>query len=264
MFKYLRALGYWISGFFSKKSDYLQKNEHVIAATFDTSIEKNNESIKTATEAVSKLIVIEEQIKTDILKKEGEIQRLTAIKSGTQVAMQRRIDQLKGSHTKEQISEDAEFIKHKGAFNDVSSSLKLLQSEIEEKEKTLKEKQSRLAKYKIDLERMRKTTKELREEKQDTIADVAIATQAKSIEDALQGISESTVDSDLAAVRAARKNAVAAARVSSELSGNNISSAENEYLKYSQAAESNTELDGLLNWGEEKTSIELKPAKLPE
>jgi hypothetical protein len=41
--------------------------------------------------------------------------------------------------------------------------------------------------------------------------------------------------------------------------------AENEYIKFAEKAQSNTELDGLLNWGEETPDNKqpLAPAKLP-
>lgn len=80
----------------------------------------------------------------------------------------------------------------------------------------------------------------------------------------MNGIPIDSTDKDLAAARQARQAAKAKAKISQELSGNDVRHAESEYLKFANDNANNSELDKLLNWGDEsKTAEPMQPAKLP-
>jgi len=82
----------------------------------------------------------------------------------------------------------------------------------------------------------------------------------------LSGMSTLNVDKELKDARDARNKAKARASVTSELVGNDAKLAEDAYVKFSTQTANTSQLDSLLNWGDEKTETkeDLQPAKLPE
>lgn len=265
MFRYLRALWYLVTGRFAKATAALQSNEYVMAATYDQAIHKGQDRFTTVRNAVAQIMALENTRVQEIKELNQQHERLTKIKAGAQVAMQRRIDALLGQGmAKEQIKVDPEFIKHEAAFKDATSTLEQVSLRIKEKEADLEEKKKQVATYKVELQNMQRAQESLREEKQSTIADVAIAKQAQAINDALTGIEEDTTDQDLAEVRRQRDIVKQKAKISADLAGNDARNAESEYLQMSESTASDKELDSLLNWGDSKDASKLEDAKVPE
>jgi hypothetical protein len=264
MMRYFRALWYFVTGRFSAAADALQSNKYVMQATYDAAISRGADRFTTVRDAVAKLMSIE-QTRVEEIKKLGvDAERLNKVKSGAQVASQRRINDLRSQgKAKEEIVQDPAFLKHQAAFKDASSSLEHLEERIADKEKDLKERQEQIAQYKIELQRMQRQQQTLKEEKHEALADVAIAQQMQGVNDVLAGIAEDRTDKDLAAVRDARQAAKAKARISAELTGNDAQRAESEYLNLAAKTEADRELDALLDWGDE-AKPELKDAKIPE
>jgi len=264
MMRYLRALWYMLTGRFSAAAEALQSNKFVMSATYDKAIEKGADRFNTVKNAVAELMSIEQSRVQEIKELGDRAEKQNKIKSGAQVAMQRRINELKGQgKEKEQIQVDPEFIKHSAAFKDASSTLAEIEARIIEKEKDLETRKHQIAKFKAELQEMQRGQQKLREEKSEALADVAVAQQMESVNAVLAGISEDTTDKDLAAAREARKKAKAKAEITADLAGNDARVAESEYLTLSASSEADKELDSLLDWGnDEKSSME--DAKLPE
>jgi len=263
MGRYFKALWYMLTGRFSAAADALQSNKYVMAATYDKSIEKGADRFNTVKDAVAKLMSIEQDRVATIKTLSGDVESLTKKMNGAQVAMQKRINALKAEgKTKEQIEADAEFIKHRGAFMDMKSTIAEKDARIGELEEDLKNRRQQIATYKAELQQMQRQQASLKEEKHEALADVAIAEQAEAINSVLAGISEDTTDKDLQAAREARKAAKAKAAITSELAGNDARLAENEYLQYAAESEADSELDDLLDWGE--SDSEMKDVQIPE
>lgn len=265
MWRYLRALGYMVTGRFTEAWKTLQENKYVMQATYDRAIQQSNERFKTVQSAVSELIMIEQTRVQELKEINAQSEKLTNVKLGAQKAMQRSIDSLKSQgKSKEEILSNPEFIRHKAAFDDASSTLIEINSRYADKDADLNERRVQLSRYKAELQQMQRTAKSLEDEKQTAVADVAIAQQQEAINATLIGLAKSTVDADLTAAREAHKRTVARAKVSSELAGNDARAAEDEYLQFAEQAKTTGELDSLLNWGDEGTAKDLAPAKLPE
>jgi hypothetical protein len=147
-------------------SDSLAENKHVMAATYDNAIAKRSSGSRSVKNAVAELLGIE-QDRTGQLKELGErIAKLNTIKTGAQAAMQRRIDALrKEGKSKDEILVDGEFVKHKHAFDDASSTLTEVQARFDEKDADLKSKKKKIAEFKAELQGMQRANERLREEK---------------------------------------------------------------------------------------------------
>jgi len=252
MGRYFRALWYAITGRFSAAAEALQSNKYVMSATYDKSIDKSQDRFQTVKDAVAQLMGIEQtriqEIK-DLQKREDKLER---VKKGAHAAMQRCIKQLQTTgKSKEEVQADPEFQKHHAAYTDASSSLGEVSARIDEKEVDLADRRKQIAQYKIQLQQMQRDVKELAEEKHEALADVAVAQQADAINSVLNGIANDTTDKDLQAAREARKAAKAKAQISTELAGTDAVVAENEYLELAGSSAADSELDSLLDWGDE-------------
>lgn len=266
MFRLMRAMWYFCTGRFGAAADALRGNKYVMSATYDNAISKAEERFNTVRDAVAQLMAIESTRINEIKELNTQHERLVKVKAGAQAAMQKCINEARDSNmSKEDIEKDLGFVKHKGAYKDASSTLDQVVSRIKEKEGDLEERKKQVQTYKLELQQMQRQQAALRDEKQEALADVAISQQQRSINDVLNGISASTTDKDLQAAREERKQAREQAKISAELAGNDAKLAENEYLSMATETESDKELDGLLNWGEEKAEkAPLADAKVSE
>jgi phage shock protein A len=102
-----------------------------------------------------------------------------------------------------------------------------------------------------------------KEEREEALADVAIARSMEAIDSQLAGLTMDSSDEELKEAREARNRAKTRAEIKSELAGNDASLAENEYIQLAAESEASSQLDNMLNWGESDQE-ELSPAKLPE
>lgn len=266
MFTLIKAFWRMFTGFFGFKAERLQENRHVMSATYDKAITNAEGRFETVRNAVAELISIEQTLTNEVKTIGQNINRLNNIRVGAQAAMQKRLDQLRAEgKSKEDILNDPEFIRHKGAYDKNEEALRAAKATFDEKDAELNERKKQIATYKVELQNMQSAASRLRQEKQEALADVAIANQSQAINDTLAGIKSDTADDDLAAARAARNRAKSRSKVTAELVGADAKIAETEYLKEAQRAASTDELDKLLNWGDEPTAAEeLAPAKLPE
>jgi phage shock protein A len=265
MMRYFRALWYACTGRFSAAAEALQSNKYVMSATYDKSIDKSRDRFQTVKDAVAQLMGIEQTRIQEIKELQSREDKLERVKKGAHAAMQRAINSLKDAgKDKTGIQADPEFQKHHAAYTDASSSVAEVSARIDEKEADLADRRKQIAQYKIQLTQMQKDVKELAEEKHEALADVAVAQQADAINSVLAGIANDTTDKDLQAAREARKKAKASAQISTELAGTDAVVAENEYLELAGSAAADSELDSLLNWGDEDAADTKADAKLLE
>lgn len=264
MFRYLKAIWYYITGRAEKARKAWMLNEHVMSATYDAAIKKSENNFEVTKNAVSEMVVVEQGLVASIKVQGEKIERLNKVKEGAKVAMQRRINELKGTHTQEQIKTDSDFIKHQLAYDDASKSLAEATTQYDELNVQLGERRKLIATYKAQLQQHQRGVDKLRAEKHDALADVALAKQSEAINATLANISGLTTDEELKDAREARQRARASASVVSEITGNDARAAEQEYVNYASQSASANELDSLLDWGNESDDKDRSPAKLPE
>lgn len=270
MFRWMRALWYKFTGIFGFKTERLYEDAAVQAAVYDRSIAKDQDRFRTVKNAVAELMRLEQTRINEIKELHTRETKLNQIVAGAQAAMQRRVNELQTTLTKEQILVDPEFIKHKAAYADNRSTLAEVEKRISEKEEDLKGRQQQIATFEVELRSMQSKVKSKIEAKAETIAETAIAKQSEEIDAVLSGIQSDTADEDLVAVNAARDRAKARSKLVGKLAGNDAAVVEQQYLELANATTADKELDGLLNWGaaapkkEEAAPEAMQNAKLPE
>lgn len=266
MWRYLRAFGYMITGRFSKAYKALMENEYVMAATYDQAIANADKNFTVTKESVAGLVDIEQKMIKAVAELEDKVKRFEKFANGAKVAMQRRIDACRGNGmTKEHIMSDPEFLKHQEAFNSANKELEEATSNHATKKAELEKRQKQLIIYKAQLQKMQRASSSLRTEKEEALADVAIAKTSEMLDSQLAGM-PTEGDEDLKAAREARNRAKSRAAVAAELAGNDASVAEEQYAAYASEQASANQLDQFLNWGEDpkQDKEDLTPAKLPE
>lgn len=264
MGRWLKAIYYFCTGRFTAAADALQSNKHVMAATFDASINKGADRFSTVKKAVAELMGIEQTRVQEIKELSEQAETQGKIQAGAKRAMQKRINSLRSEgNSKEECQTDPDFITHSKAYTDASKKHGDLETRLATKEADLKSRKEQIAKYKAELQSMQRQQQALKEEKHEALADVAVAKQMDAVNSVLAGISDDSTDKDLEAARAARQRAVAQAQISSELTGNDASVAESQYLDMAAESVADSELDDLLDWGDEKEPAK-QDAQVPE
>lgn len=267
MFKYFRALYYFMTGRFAAAAEALHSNQYVMAATYDKSIEKTGDRYNSLRNALSKLIGIEQDKVERVKSLSSKLIQYEKVKVGATAKAKDLANKLKSEgQTIEQIKANPEYLKHITAFQDAASSAKDTETEISEIEKDLEVQKKQISVYKVQLQQMQRSKKQLEEEKQEAIADVAIAKEMQKVNDIISGVAEDTVDKDLASAREARKQAKNKAHIAAELSGNDAEAAQAEYINFAAEHDVTSEFDALIGLVEEpkKEEENLNPAKLPE
>lgn len=263
--RYLRAFGYMFTGRFNKMSDALAENEHVMAATYDESINKSKSRYHTAKTALAELIGIEKELQIGITEHETKITNLTSLRSGAQIKMQNTIDAMRtAGKIREEIMVTKEFLSAKEAFDSAAMKLDAENAALDKKKNKLVERRASIAQRKVDLQKIERTAQDLEAEKQEALADVATAKQEQAANALNNPMSTDTTNADLERVRKARNRVVAMGEISSELAGTSVSSNDEELLTLAAQSNASKQLDGLLNWGDDNKKETLAPATLPE
>jgi phage shock protein A len=265
MGRYFRALWYLVTGRFKKAADALSENKYVMEATYDRSIEKNTGRIQTVKTNVASLIRLNEENKEKLGAKMKAQEHQAKVKAGAlQMAKDRAAALQAQGKTPDQIKADAEYIKCQAGYAAADKEWKRLDGEIDEIEAKIAEREGQINQYKVELQNMQRNIDNLKEEKHEAIADVAVAQQERDIADALNGLSSDTTDQDLQAVREARKRVKAEAKVSKELAGTNARNVDNEFANYAEKAGANDEFASLIGLEQKAAPTPDAPSKLPE
>lgn len=265
MWRFLRACFYYVTGRWSKATDILMGNKYVMSATYDAAIGKQQDRARTVKDAVAMIIANQESMKAQVQQLSAKVEKLEKSKTGAGIAAKQLVEKLKTQGLNaDQIKQNGEYLQHMTAFQDAATKLAEAENSIAEKEAKVQEYQASIAKYKTELQHMQRNASSLKDEKQEAIAETAIAQTEESINSILAGIESDTTDKDLAAAREARQLAKARARVASELAGNDAAVAESNYEDLATKAVSSAEFDALVGLVDDKPEAIKEPAKLPE
>lgn len=252
MLRLIKNTWLWITGKSNQAANKLAENTEVMGATYDKGIKSRGERVIKVKNAVAGLMVNESELVTKIKQNNEVIESLSSKREVAQSKMQERIHALKEEgKSKSEIESDADFSRYKKDFLSMSQSIKDEQEELDEREERLETYRDKIKGFRAELERMNKEKEKLKDEKQDALASAEMAKQTDEINSVLAGISEDPADKELEAAREAQQRLQAKAKLSSDLASANRDPAE-KYSEY-EVDNTETELDGLLDWGDNKS-----------
>ncbi len=269
--RYVRALGYLVTGRIDAARRAVSTSPHVINATFDQIIESKRKSVQQYKDAIARLIVQHEQKMSRIKVLTDEINRLEQLKEGAAAKARTVVAQMKVSGASlEQIKAGEDYQTCMNAYNEFSTKIKDKTERIGEYEGEVKELDKSISGHKVQLQQMLREIENLKEEQATTVAEVITAKEEAELNDMLSGISADRTSRELSDMRQLREEMKAKAKVSKELAGTDTKVQEAEFIEYASKHHASNEFDQLIGLaGEAESSERATPqreseSRLPE
>lgn len=269
--RWIKAVGYLLTGQVDSARRVLDTNPHVIRAKYDEIVREKISRIQQYKQAVAGLIAQEEAKTAKVKQLSEEVANLERLKAGALAKAKQTVAKLQSTgKSKEAIHADENYKKCLDAYNDFSSTLDEKQERIEELENNVAEYKKTIGEHKVQLQQLLREVEKVRSEAADTVAEVISTKQEKEIADTIAGIAEDGTAEELQSLRKMRQEVKAEARVAKEMAGSDTKAQENEFLEYARASESTSEFDSLIGLAESAESVdkpkesESKDTALPE
>lgn len=251
--RYLRAIGYLLTGRIDSARKALSQDPHVIQATFDRVIEEKTNRIQQYKDAVAGMIAQQEKKISTVRKLTEDVNRLEQLKEGAAAKARSVVEELKGKGSSmEEIKKDEDYMRCLSAFNDFTSTLAEKTDHITELEGDIEQIGTNIGSHKVQLQGLVRDIDKLKEEASATVADVITAREEEKISDALSGVSADRFSKDLQDLRELREKTKAKARISREMAGTDTRSQEAEFLDFARKGVANDEFDELIGLATEK------------
>jgi len=264
--RYLRALGYLVTGRIDEARQALSANPAVVQATYDKVIEEKTKRIHQYKEAVGAMIAQEERKKSALKQITEEVSRLRQLRDGAAAMAKKVVERHQGDV--EAVKKDPEYVKCQAAFKDFSSTLEEKERRARELEDDIKGFESNIGGHKTQLQILLREIEKIRQEKHSTVAEMLTAKEEKEIADMLSGISKDRTQEELQNLREMRDQARATARVSREMAGVDNQRLEEEFIEYASKSESDSEFDKLIGLAgkesPEDSNASAEKTRLPE
>ena len=252
--RWIKAIGYLLTGKVDSARRILDSNPHVIRAKYEEIVKDKIARIQQYKQAVAGLIAQEESKTAKIKQLSVEIANLERLKAGALAKAKQTVVRLQSAgKSKEEIHNDESYKKCLNAFNNFSATLSEKQTHVEEIESDVGNYKKTIGDHKVQLQSLLREVEKLKAEAKDTVAEVISARHEQDIADTLNSIAQDGTSEELQSLREMRREVKAEARISSELAGTDTKAQEAEFLEYARANEATSEFDDLLGLGEPET-----------
>ncbi|MBN1674733.1 MAG: hypothetical protein JXR37_27055 [Kiritimatiellae bacterium] len=256
--RFFRAIGYMLSGKIDASTKGLNEDPHVVRARFDELIEKKRKSILQVRNAVAGLIRNLERKRTELKYTNEEMEKKSRLMSGAKAMAAK----LAKDMSREAAQRDPEFIKCMKAYQDFKSSLELLGERKEGLEQDVEQNEQDSKGYEVQLQSLHRELQDLVDERERSVADVAMARETRAATEAIAGIATDGTADDLRRLRESVAQAKAEAQVTSRLAGTDTARQEAEFLDMAGGIEAESEfMDAVFGAGEEQAAGEEKATK---
>ena len=269
--RWIKAVGYLLTGQIDAARRTLDTNPHVMRAKYDEILREKTSRIHQYKQAVAGLIAQQENKMQKVKTLTDEVGRLENLRAGALAKAKQKVVELqKAGKTTEQIQHDEDYLRCQAAYKDFSSTLAEKQSRIEELEADVGDYGKRIGDHKVQLQSLLRELDKLRAEQADAVAEVITSREEKELADTLSGIAKDGTAEELQRMRQLRQEVKAEARISRELAGTDTKVQEAEFMEFARSSQSDSEFDALIGLAAtvEKPAaaapVQEKPAALPE
>ena len=254
--RWIKAVGYLLTGQIDSARRVLDTNPHVIKAKYDAIVEDKIERIHQYKQAVAGLIAQEEKKLSKIKQLTSEVENLERLKAGALAKAKQTVEQLKATGISEEaIHDDENYKKCLTAYKDFNSTLSEKQERISELEADIEGYKNNISDHKIQLQQLLRDVEKVKAEAADTVADVVTAKQEKELAETFAGIAKDGTAEELQNLREMRQELKAEAKITKELAGTDTKSQEAEFLEYARQSESTSEFDALIGLASEAPTL---------
>ena len=269
--RWIKAVGYLLTGQIDAARRTLDTNPHVMRAKYDEILREKTSRIHQYKQAVAGLIAQQENKMQKVKTLTDEVGRLENLRAGALAKAKQKVVELQqAGKTTEQIQHDEDYLRCQAAYKDFSSTLAEKQSRIEELEGDVGDYGKRIGDHKVQLQSLLRELDKLRAEQADAVAEVITSREEKELADTLSGIAKDGTAEELQRMRQLRQEVKAEARISRELAGTDTKVQEAEFMEFARSSQSDSEFDALIGLAAtvEKPAaaapVQEKPAALPE
>lgn len=263
--KIWRAFKYMIKGWVNRRSESLNENTAVYEATFDQSIEKEDDRYNNLVRIIGKQVTGINTMVAEVKTLTAEIEAAEKAKVGAKKMGESITAKLKAAgKTKEQIMSDPEFVKCMTAHGIVSKQIADKQSRITALEADIASEQKDKTINVSELTGIEGRKRQLEQEKNQGIVSIERAKDKEEQAKMRAGITKDTSNEDLAIARKARLNAESRAQVAAEASGASLDSQMAEFMNYAETNQSSNEFTSLMGLDDAPAAEHVESAKLPD
>ncbi|MBI5387948.1 MAG: hypothetical protein HZA90_25070 [Verrucomicrobia bacterium] len=267
--RWIKAVGYLLTGQIDSARRVLDTNPHVVRAKYDAIIRDKVNQIHIYKQAVAGLIAQQENKMAKVKVLTEESTNLERLRAGALAkAKQLVADLTKVGKTQEEIHAAEDYKKCLAAYNDFSATLVEKQDHIAGLEKDIAGYAKNIGDHKVQLQQILRDLDKIKAEAADTVADVITSKQEKDLADMLSGIAKDGSAEELQRMRQMRQELKAEARISKEMAGTDTKAQEAEFLDYARKSMASSEFDALVGLGEKTAAAPAKAAEkgtaLPE
>jgi len=235
--RFFRAIGYLLSGKIDSGTKGLNEDPHVVRARFDKLLERKRASILQVRNAVAGLLRNIERKRRELKNTKDDIDKKERLMNGAKAMAAKRAK----DKSREEAQQDPEFVKCMKAYQDFKNSLEVLHQRRESLEQDVIQAEQESKGYEIQLQGLHREMQELVDERERSVADVAIARETRAAGEALAGIATDGTADDLRKLRESVSQAKAEAQVTSRLAGTDTAVQEAEFLQMAGSLEAESE-----------------------
>lgn len=261
--RFFRAIGYMLTGRIDASTKGMNEDPHVVRARYDELLDRKRQSILQVRNAVAGLIRNVERKRTELKSTHEELEKKERLMNGAKAMAAK----LAAGKSREDAQQDPEFIKCMKAYQDFKSSKELLEQRKEGLEKDVEQTEREAKGYEVQLQSLHRELQDLVDERERSVADVAMARETRAASEALAGISNDGSADDLRRLRESVAQAKAEAQVTSRMAGTDTARQEAEFLELAGTREAESEfMNDIFGKVEEPAAKEAQPEreKTPE
>lgn len=265
MFRWLKAMYYYVTFQFTKAADSLSSNPAVMSANYDSIIADKKNNVKSYKDAIARLISQKTKKEERLASLSESIDKMEKLMAGAKA----KASKVAAAHNgdREAAQNDPEFQRCMTAYKDFSSTCAAKREEADTIEEELQGLGETIESHKNGIQTMMREVENIQQEKGEAVADVISATEEAEIADMLSGVSTDSANEELAKLRELRRDAKSRATVSRETAGLDTKNQEADFLEELSTSQANDEfMDDI--FGDEKTSEDPAPEneseRLPE
>lgn len=247
--RFFRAIGYLLTGRIDAKTKGLNEDPGVVRARYDELISQKRQSILQVRNAVAGVIRNAERKRGELQATKEDIAKKERLMNGAKAMAAK----LAKGRSREEAQQDMEFVKCMKAFQDFKSSLEILEQRREGLELDIEQTEKDAKGYEIQLQGLHRELQDMMDERERSVADVAMARETRAASEALAGIANDGTADDLRRLRETVAQAKAEAQVTSRMAGSDTARQEAEFLELAGGVEAESQfLDDI--FGAEKAA----------
>lgn len=241
--RYLKAIGYLLTGNIDNARRALDSNPNVMNAKYDEMARRMSDQITQFVNAASKVSAHTAKKKGELSTLLSEITKLQNLQSGALNAGKKVATKLQSEG--KDPSNDVEYTTHRSAYNDFSSTLLEKMKRKQELEDSIRQGEETNKGHLSSLKNLKRQYEDLKREQGEMVTRMITSKQERELNESISGLDADTgkIQSERAAMRNMVLESEAAAKITGQIAGTDVRRAEEEYLEMAVSYAANNEFD---------------------